>query len=247
MHTDITECNRLKELLVKAKTSLETRLYTERKQYAKKLMDVQEEERKRISRDLHDDTAQYLSLLALELDTLIDKEKSLTPAAISRLENLRAAAGKALQEVRRFSHELRPSMLESLGLCAAVELLINEINALGKICVSFDIDGSERRLTDETELVLFRITQEALSNIRKHSHATQAKVKIFYTSDSVRLSISDNGQGFDASQTKAPGTGGGLGLVGMKERAQLIGASFRLKTKIGTGTSISVIVPYPAP
>ena len=119
------------------------RLQEEREQFTRKLMEVQEEERKRISRDLHDETAQYLSLLSLELDNLIVKGKLSPPDAASRLKKLKEIADKALQEVRRYSHELRPSVLEQCGLAEALELIIGEFNERKETQVEFTINGEE--------------------------------------------------------------------------------------------------------
>ena len=218
------------------------RLQEEKEQFTRKLMEVQEEERKRISRDLHDETAQYLSLLSLEMDNLIVKGKLSSPDAASRLKKLKAIADKALQEVRRYSHELRPSVLEQFGLAEALELIIGEFNERKETQVGFTISGEEARLKEEVELALFRITQEALNNIRKHSGATKAEVILQFTQDKVKLTVSDVGKGFDVSQKRTSKDKGGLGLVGMRERAGLVGATLKIKSILNKGTSVSVEV-----
>jgi PAS domain S-box-containing protein len=213
------------------------RLRDEREQFTRRLLAVQEEERKRISRELHDDTAQYLALLKLEMDSLVDKERIQNPQTVERLEQLRMTADKALNEVRRFSHELRPSVLEHLGLTPALELIIGEFRNTCPTEVNFNVRGQERRLTDEVELALFRITQEALSNIRKHSGAGTAEVLLKYGPRKIRLTIADNGKGFSITQYEA-GSKGSLGLIGMRERAHLIGADLKIKSKPQAGTVI---------
>jgi PAS domain S-box-containing protein len=223
--TDITEQKRLRE---------------EREQFTKKLLEVQEEERKRISRELHDDTAQYLSLLTLEISSLIEKERVLGSPNVPQMEMFLNTAEKALQEVRRFSHELRPNVLEEVGLASAIELIINEFNGICGAQVDFSCSGSETRLSEENELALFRITQEALNNIRKHAEATKAEVRLGYHSGKVNLTISDNGKGFEYSPVHGPNRSGGLGLIGMRERANLIGANLTLKSQPGKGTVVSV-------
>ena len=217
-------------------------LRDERSQFTKRLMQVQEDERKRISRELHDDTAQYLSLLTLELDSIVTKERQLHPETITHLQKLQGTARKALEEVRRFSHELRPTVLEDFGLAAALELITGELNALGSISVDFNVTGSEQRLPNDIELALFRIAQEALSNVRKHSQAKSVEVVLHYTPKKVRLSVADNGVGFRIAQKRMADSTCGLGLVGMRERAQLIGATLRIKSRIGSGTTIAVEV-----
>lgn len=218
------------------------RLQEEKEQFTRKLMEVQEEERKRISRDLHDETAQYLSLLSLEMGNLIEKDKSLSPEVTVKMKKLKEIADKSLQEVRRYSHELRPSVLEQFGLTEALELIIGEFNERKETQVDFRIRGEEARLKEEVELVLFRITQEALNNIRKHSEASKAEVILNFTPDKVRLTIADYGKGFDVSKKRTSNDKGGLGLVGIRERAGMVGANLRIKSSIGKGTNVSVEV-----
>ncbi len=217
----------------------------EREQFTRRLLEAQEEERKRISRELHDDTAQYLALLKLEMDSLIEKERIHNPQTVERLEQLRVTADKALNEVRRFSHELRPSVLEHFGLTSALELIIGEFRNACPTEVNFNVHGQEKRLTDDVELALFRITQEALSNIRKHAEASTAEVHLKFTPRKVRLTIADNGKGFIVGKKSEPGGKGSLGLVGMRERAHLIGADLKIRSKPRAGTIIYVDLPVP--
>ena len=230
MFVDITEQKKLRD---------------ERQQFTKKLLQVQEEERKRISRELHDETAQKIALITLELDALCQKEKRFPDEIATRLNKIREIAGNTLQEVRRFSHELRPSVLEHFGLAEALELIIDETNIVGQTEVSISVTGSERRLPEEAEIALFRITQEALSNIKKHSGATKAKVNISYTQKRVKVTVSDNGRGFNINNKPGTFLKDGLGLVGMRERAQLIGAKLNIKSLEGIGTTVSVELPCP--
>jgi two-component system, NarL family, sensor histidine kinase UhpB len=229
--------------LAEAVTRREQRsLQEEKEQFTRRLMEVQEEERKRISRDLHDETAQYLALLSLEMDNLISKEESSSQEVVSKLKRLKEIADKALHEVRRFSHELRPSVLEQFGLAEALKLIIGEFNERQETHVGFKIDGEEARLKEDVELVLFRITQEALNNIRKHSEAKAAEVILKFSSNKVSLSIADYGKGFDVSKKRVSSEKGGLGLVGMRERAGLVGAALKIKSTINKGTTVLVEV-----
>ena len=229
--TDITEQKRLRD---------------EKARFTRMLIEVQEEERKRISRDLHDETAQYLALLTLEVDNLITKQASLSPEAIASLRKFKDTAEQALKEVRRYSHELRPSVLEHFGLREALELIINESNERSRTRTEFHVVGQEFRLAEEVELVLFRITQEALNNIHKHSQAAVAQVKLEFHPQKIRLTVSDNGRGFNIHQEIVPEGLGGLGIVGMKERASLIGADINIRSSIGKGTTVSVDLPLTA-
>ncbi len=225
--TDITEQKRLRE---------------EREQFTRKLLEVQEEERKRIARELHDDAAQNLALIVLELDHLLSGGHDLSAKVIKNLQHLRDDADRTQQEVRRYSHELRPGVLDYLGLEAALEGLVEDVNARGPMRASLEIEGQGERLPDETELALFRIAQESINNVWKHSEATRATISLRYELDKVILTIEDNGKGFQVDEKPAVEGVGGLGLIGMKERAQLIGANLKIKSNPGKGTTISAAV-----
>jgi PAS domain S-box-containing protein len=227
--TDITEQRKLRE---------------EREKYLAEITRVQEEERKRLSRELHDETAQSLSLLTLELDAICQREKRVRRDTLrKKLERLRETAEYALNEVRRYSHELRPSILDNLGLVAAVESMVDDLNRENKVKVQLTISGETIRLADEIELALFRIAQEALTNLRKHSRASKAFVYLRFSSHKVKLRIVDNGKGFDLNEADRFAEEGHLGLVGMKERANLIKGTFQIKSGIGAGTKVSIEAP----
>jgi two-component system, NarL family, sensor histidine kinase UhpB len=223
--------------------SEQKKLQDEREQFARRLIEVQEEERKRISRELHDDTAQYLALLALEMDSLFYQKEPLSEGTKTKIKQLRNTTEQVLKEIRRFSHELRPSVLEHFGLVSGLELITSEFNNNSQIEARFNVSGSEKRLSDQVELTLFRIAQEALSNVRKHSQASYVKVELRYTPMKVRLIISDDGKGFDSSGKNVPDATCGLGMVGMRERAHLCGGKLRIKSTPGMGTKITVEVP----
>jgi PAS domain S-box-containing protein len=227
--TDITDRKRAEE---------------EKENFTRKLIQVQEEERKRISRDLHDEIAQKLALVSLELDALREKDKHLPQDSVLNLKKMRAMINTALQDVRRFSHELRPSVLEHFGISEALDFIIEEMNLREQTQVTIDVTGSEKRLPEEIEIALFRIAQEALNNIRKHSEATRSKVSLKFSNNKVRLSISDNGKGFDTEKILNRSVKNSLGLLGMTERAQLIGGALKIKSIPEVGTTISVEVDY---
>jgi PAS domain S-box-containing protein len=222
----------------------EQKLLTEEMEYyVRKVTEAQEEERRRIARELHDDTAQSLSVLSLEVDSLINRNQDLTPETVHQLQKLKENINRSLNEVRRFSHELRPGLLDNLGLLAAIEQMIDEQNCKGKLKVNFEVSGDEKRLSPEIELALFRIVQESLSNIRKHSRATRATVDLEFESERVRLLVMDNGQGFDKSKERSAIASGHLGLIGMRERAHLVGAELNIESRPGKGTSVIVEIP----
>jgi PAS domain S-box-containing protein len=221
---------------------------TERKQmeqslheYALRITQVQEEERKRIAFELHDDTAQYLSILKMELEALIESGKIQDPQVVEKLQFLEKDAGRAFNDVRRYSHELRPGVLEHLGLLAALEQIAEDVNKLGQIRVEVTIEGEEFALSEEIKLGFFRIAQEAISNARKHSKASMATIHLDFRDKQVSMVVSDNGVGFNSQEviTRA-GLKGNLGFVSMKERAKLIGASLRIESQPGQGTTVKV-------
>jgi two-component system sensor histidine kinase DegS len=218
-------------------------LRNEREKYLADITRVQEEERKRLSRELHDEIAQSLSLLVLELDVFCQEGKNAQQDMLKRLEKARETARNTLNEVRRYSHELRPGMLDNLGLIAAMESLVEDLSNGYPVRVDFIVTGDTVRMADEVELAIFRIAQESLTNIRKHSGASHVRVSISFRGKKVKLSIVDNGKGFNIKESDSFAKSGHLGLVGMRERANLIKGTLIVKTEPGKGTRISVDVP----
>ena len=213
--------------------------------YLKQITIAQEEERQRVAQELHDDTAQDLVVLSRKLDSFIATSKNLSAEDIAYLEELHHQINRTLGEVRRFSQDLRPSVLDDLGLLPALEWLIPELTRHFCLDIEMKVLGTTRRFTPESELVLFRIAQEALRNIGKHSGATKALVTLSFKSAKTILTIKDNGKGFELSERISDlATVGKLGLVGMQERAHLIGASLRVESKPGVGTTIKVDLPH---
>lgn len=212
--------------------------------YVQQVTRAQEEERKRISRELHDSTAQTLIAMLHELESF-SQEKAQLPLRDSRfLWNLRERLKDVLQEIRQFGRDLRPSILDDLGLLPAVEWLTEELKRESNMEVNFTVSGSERRFSPETEVILFRIIQEGLRNIAKHAEATKVNVKIEFRDTETVVTIADNGRGFEL-----PGTIGEfarlgkLGLVGLQERALLLGANLDIQSKPGKGTTLSITIP----
>ena len=198
----------------------------------------QEDERKRLARELHDDTIQ--TIIALRQRTeMAQSALSKDPAlASSRLQELKDLLASALDSVRRFVRDLRPTYLEELGLIPALETLAQESGA------SFVVEGDERRLDPERELALFRIVQEALHNAAKYAQARQISLRLRFEPAEVNLTIEDDGIGFDAPEDpKAYARAGHFGLTGMQERAQLFGGNVYVKSARGQGTKVVAYVP----
>ena len=218
------------------------RLYRQRQEsmrsYVSQVTQAQEEERLRIARELHDDTAQELVRLVRKLEQL---RKPSLPDMTQPIDDLLNLTRDILQAVRRYSRDLRPSVLDDLGLLAAIEMLIDECRLPEG--ARLQVTGKPRRLDRLVELALFRIAQEALRNVENHADATSAAVELDFGPEDIRLSVTDDGRGFAAPQNiSALSIAGKLGLVGMKERAELVGGHFELRSNPGGGTQVAVTV-----
>jgi len=207
--------------------------------YVRLATDAQEEERKRLARELHDDTIQTLVIAKAELDALAAEEPA--PAASrARLKNVEATLAAAIDNVRRFSRDLRPSLLDDLGLVHAVDWLVGDLGVRTGINAQLHTSGEPRRLDQKDELTLFRIVQEALRNVERHAGASAVEVRLAFGED-VRATVTDDGKGFDTSQAlhdRRSSTG--LGLLGMRERAKLAGAALSIRSQPSAGTTVTV-------
>ncbi len=211
--------------------------------YLQEATEAQEEERKRISRELHDETIQELVVLSRQLDVLASKDTSLSDEDRQYIEQLQQNAGNIMKGVRRLSQDLRPAALDRLGLLAALEWLVSDVKEYSGIETEINAIGESRRLSEQVELVLFRITQEALRNTWRHSKATSAEITIEFSVDKVWITISDNGEGFNPPRSMGDlAKEGKLGLAGMQERARLIGGTLKVESQPGKGTTITVEV-----
>lgn len=209
--------------------------------YLEQVTRAQELERKRISRELHDDTIQSLVVLSRQLDALASSKENIPEATRQRLEELWQQSNNIMQGVRRLSQDLRPAALDRLGLLPAIQMLADDTAQYSNIPIDVKVLGTERRLGEEVELVLFRIVQEALRNIWRHSEANRAGVTVEFTNYKVKITISDNGKGFALPPTVGDFTKDGkLGLAGMEERARLVGAILTAESKAGKGTTITI-------
>ena len=198
----------------------------------------QEDERVRLARELHDDTVQSLIALQQRIE-MLQKAQAKDPAlAAAKMTELKTLLADTLTSVRRFVRDLRPTYLAELGLIPALESLTRDANA------TFAVQGEERRLDAERELVLFRIVQESLRNVAKHAHATHAAVTLSFDEHQATATIQDDGIGFDAPDAPtAYAKAGHFGLMGMQERAQLFGGNVYVKSERGKGTKVIAYVP----
>jgi signal transduction histidine kinase len=201
----------------------------------------QEEERSRLARDLHDDTIQSLVALTRKAQ-LIRRSLDGQPEA-DQLGEMEEMTTQIIDDLRRLARDLRPIYLEELGLAPALRMLAQETGSALDIPVSFRITGTEQRLSTETELALYRIAQEALSNVSQHANASQATVHLDFASKTVTLTVSDDGRGFEVPGSPAEmAPEGHYGLLGMQERAELIGARIMFRSESNQGTSVTVIL-----
>jgi PAS domain S-box-containing protein len=213
--------------------------------YLKQVLQAQEEERKRISRELHDDAGQSLLLLMHRLDALAsDPANRLSKQAKDKVTRLHRLAVKILDGLRRYAQELRPAILDHMGLVAALGWMAENLERDRRTKVIVEVRGTECELSPEAKLVLFRIAQEALNNVKRHSDATKAVVKLEYEPQKIIMTITDNGKGFEPPERLSDlASIGKLGLTGMEERARLLGGTLRVQSMPGEGTAVTVELP----
>jgi PAS domain S-box-containing protein len=208
---------------------------------AASLLTAQEAERRRVSRELHDQICQQLAALAIDMSGLTAEQPAAGGELPRRLKELQTRVIMTSEATRHIAHELRPSMLDDLGLAASLQALCREFSEKERITVQFKKnEGTTGRLPREAASCLYRVAQESLNNIAKHSHARLVSVVFTFRTDAVTLSVSDQGDGFDLAAAKGRG---GLGLIGMEERARLVGGKLLIDARPGRGTRITIEVP----
>ena len=212
--------------------------------YLQQVTRAQEEERKRIARELHDETAQSLVAISHQLEVLASNNKHLSADDMELLNNLREQVKNALQGVRRFSQDLRLPVLDDLGLLPALEWLTNNSEKEYGIKTELRAIGTQRRLSSEAEILLFRIIQEAVNNAGRHGKASWVEVTIKFDEDKIVATVRDNGKGFELPRTLGElARTGKLGLAGMEERARLLGGSLAVQSEPGKGTTVVLNAP----
>ncbi len=218
-------------------------LYERMRFYAQQITRAQENERKRIARELHDDTVQMLIALSRRIENLVVLSETLSQTIQDRLTSLQELISTTLRGLRRFIQDLRPPTLDHLGLIAAIEGLTDGLGE-DNIEAELNISDTVQRMTPDEELLLFRIVQEALSNIRRHSGATHAWVNIRFSPDMLQAIVEDNGCGFKPPERMDDLVSASkLGLIGMYERARMLGGTLGIQSMPGEGTKITLDVP----
>jgi signal transduction histidine kinase len=205
----------------------------------RRIVEGQETERSRLARELHDQTGQALTSILLGLRAIEDAD----PEQIHvRVEGLRVLVTEALQDVRRLAVDLRPSTLDDFGVVTAIERLCGDVSAKSGISVDFHALGKGERMPREVESCMYRVVQEALTNVIKHSNAGNVSVLFTPGEREVTLIVEDDGAGFDPARVPPER----LGLLGMRERVGLVGGSLTLESSPGAGTTVRVTVPLGA-
>ena len=215
-----------------------------RGQLLSSVISAQEEERKRIARELHDEYGQTLTGLIMTIESLENMPPSQQSQRKEKLKNAKSLVIHALEDLRRLTLDLRPSALDDLGLVAAIRAYIQtHLEAIG-IQVKFESKGLSKRVAPSVETALFRIIQEAIHNIAKHAEAHNARIRLEGKSDKIVAIIEDDGNGFDVDAVSKSRIGAqSLGLLGIQERATLLGGTFIIKSQIGQGTRLIVEIP----
>ncbi|HUM01161.1 MAG TPA: ATP-binding protein [Thermoanaerobaculia bacterium] len=208
-----------------------------------KFIRAQEDERKRIARELHDETCQTVAALSMATDTALA-----APPDPDRgpLRDIKALAGRALSEIHRVIYDLRPSVLDDLGLASAVRWTADrQLKPLG-ITYRCEIEGLDERLPLEVETAVFRVVQEALTNVVRHAKAETVLVQMARENGRLSIEVEDDGQGFDPATVATPESSGrGLGLLGIRERVELLGGHVQIESSPGQGTRLALSVPLP--
>jgi len=211
------------------------------REIAERVVIAQEEERKRISRDLHDDLGQLLTTQLLELRKLQEEVSSPGKILYARLHMLHEQTNEIFQTIYRLAQDLRPPALDTLGLKLALKNYCTEFTRRTQIPVIFEVDQEIPELPDIHNITLYRTLQEALTNIIKHAQASQAWVELSLEENHITLTVQDNGQGFDPNQVQS----NGIGLSGLRERLTLVGGNLQISSNSVRGTILSARLPMP--
>lgn len=215
-----------------------------RQDFGLKIIEAQEEERKKLSREIHDGPAQMLANVMMRSDLIerVYRERG-GDEALREIRSLKTMVRSALYEVRRIIYDLRPMALDDLGLIPTLKKYLQTIEEYNNgIDLQFTNLGEEKRLPSEMEVALFRLIQEAVQNALKHAEPSYIHVKLAMTKELITVSVKDDGKGFDSSMEKE----GSFGLMGMKERVELLDGEMKIASHLGAGTLVTIKVPFKA-
>lgn len=212
----------------------------EKQEFGLQIIEAQEEERRRLSREMHDGPAQMLAniLLRSELVDRTFRERSVEDG-IKEVKSVRSMVRTSLYEVRRIIYDLRPMALDDLGLVPTIKKYLANTEEYNKVKINFGALGEQKRLNPKYEVALFRLVQESVQNAVKHAEPSEIQVKLEMRKDAMIIVIKDNGKGFDTRQKKDKS----FGLVGMRERVEMLNGTLRINSEIGNGTVVLIQVP----
>ena len=211
------------------------RVEGERRRGGRLVLRAQEEERRRVARDLHDEVNQALTAILLRLEAV---SQSAPPDLAGELREVKTLASRAMEELLGLARQLRPAALDDHGLVAAIDGQVRRFSQQSGIAAELVTSGDPERLSGDGEIAVYRVAQEALANAARHSGATRVEVDLSAGAGGVELRVRDDGRGFDPAVAN-----GGLGLDGMGERARLVGAELRVESAPGAGAEITLRVP----
>ncbi|MGH7598544.1 MAG: histidine kinase [bacterium] len=213
--------------------------------FATSIQRVQEEERQRMARELHDDLGQRLTGMKLHLQALEADIPQTNSKTNKELKSIMSQIDMMMHEIRRIASNLRPTVLDDFGLVVALQLLCKEIQKLHSFKIRFQAEAIDDSHDEYAEIAIYRIVQEALSNITKQAGASSVSVRLSRREKAMALVVTDNGKGFEPENIpRQEDSGSGLGLLDMKERAELLGGSFRIDSALHRGTTINVVIPF---
>jgi signal transduction histidine kinase len=258
----VTERNRHEQTLERAKSELEERVFERTRQLEERiagqeraeqalrglsgrLLQTQDQERRRIARELHDSTGQSLAALTMNLAECSKKIEELSPELLEKLAESERISRAVSDELRTTSYLLHPPLLDEMGLQAGLRWYIDGFKEKSKIDVSVNLSENLERLPQDLELMLFRVVQEGLTNVHRHSGSTTAEISLSNSMGRLLLQIRDQGKGMSAERLSSVGGAGaaGVGLRGMRERVKGFGGEMKIVSN-GTGTLIEVVVPF---
>ena len=219
----------------------------ELQQLSARLLEVEEEGRRRLSRELHDEIGQTLALLQIQITNAQSALESHPEVLREQLQRARALAEKTVQTVRNIALLLRPALLDDLGLVPALQFQLQDFSRRSGIAAEFAEENIVEHLPDAAKTCIYRVVQEALHNCEKHSSATKVRVEVRQWEEELMVSVDDNGRGFQLNAKHMPQQRNGLGLLGMRERAANAGGVLLVESRPGGGTRIEVRIPLPAP
>lgn len=248
--SDVSTANAELEQRVQDRTRELSQLYealqaqdARRGQLLQKVIAAQEEERKRLARELHDETTQQLTALGLQLD-MLGRAVADQPGMAAQVAEARALVSRTIDELHRVIFDLRPSMLDDLGLLPAIRWYAGRRLASRGIDVHCEFPERPPELSSEARTAIFRVVQEALSNIERHARAETVMIACAVTGEELTIEVEDDGAGFDPGEVQRPAESGrGLGLLGMRERLSLLGGNCTVESEVGKGTRVIVSVP----